>query len=482
MLVRRKVRGAVSLALALALLPAGVAVAGTGTLEAATTDELPPAVFAARRAKLVAALGADAVAVLAAPPSSVRNGDNDYPYRTGSDFWYLTGFAEEEAVAVIETRDGKPHCTLFVPPRNPRQEMWTGRRLGTEGARPLAEEVVDLERRGGVGAKLKELLHGRKRVLAQFERNDARRTGVKEAVDAGVEVDEKELREAVGRLRRIKGPEEIALLQRAIDNTCEAERQAMRFCRPGMHEYELQAVIEYCFTALGSPRLGFDSIVGSGRNSVILHYMSNRDVIPSGKTIVCDIGAEYGFYSADVTRTLPSDGKFTTECAAVYRAVLDAQKAGIAKAKPGGTLGAIQAAAVRELAKRLIELGVVAPGGENLAASLLPHGTCHWLGLDTHDECPYDGKLEPGMVTTVEPGCYIPAGTAGIDAKFWDVGVRIEDDVLITEDGNVVLSAGAPREVEEIEALMAQGSDFPRLEPPGTPSAAPVAAPPKKSF
>lgn len=462
----------------LALAPVRVAAAKDGAIEAAATDELAPAVFAARRAKLVAALGPDAVAILSAPPTCVRNGDNDYPYRTGSDFWYLTGFAEEDGLAVIETRDGKAHCTLFVPRRDPRQEMWTGRRLGAEGAKPLADEVVELERRGGVGGKLKELLQGRKRVLAQFERNEARRALVKESVDAGVDVDEGELRQAVGALRLIKGPEELALLQRAIENTCEAERQAMRFCRPGMREYELQAVIEYCFTALGSPRVGFDSIVGSGRNSVILHYMSNRDAIPAGKTIVCDLGAEYGFYSADVTRTLPSDGRFTPECAAVYQAVLDSQDAGIAAAKPGSTLQAIEQAARRELTKRLVELGVVAKGNENLAASFLPHGTCHWLGLDTHDECPYGGKLAPGMVTTVEPGCYIPAGTAGVDPKFWDVGVRIEDDVLITADGNVVLSASAPREIAEIEKRMAEGSDFPSLDP----AAKPAAAPPKKSY
>jgi Xaa-Pro aminopeptidase len=344
----------------------------------------------------------------------------------------------------------------------------------------LAEEVVELGRRGDVGAKLKELLHGKKRVLGQFERNDARRAAVKAALDTGVDVDETELRNAVGRLRRVKGPEELALLQRSIDNTCEALRQAMRSCRPGMREYELQAVVEYCFTALGSPRLGFDSIVGSGRNSVILHYMSNRETIPSGKTVVCDVGAEYGFYSADVTRTLPSDGRFTPECAAVYRAVLASQKAGIAAAKPGATLRAIEAAARKELVRCLVLEGVVAKGQENLAASLLPHGTCHWLGLDTHDECLGDTTLAPGMVTTVEPGCYIPAGTAGVAEKFWDVGVRIEDDVLITEEGCVVLSAGAPREIEEIEKQMAEGSDFPRLEPAAKPARTPTAGPPEK--
>jgi Xaa-Pro aminopeptidase len=481
MFERRCVRDGIALGIAwFVLAGAASATAQGGAVEAAATDELPPAEFAARRAKLVAELGADAVAVLAAPPSCVRNGDNDYPYRTGSDFWYLTGFPEEEAVAVVETRDGKAHCTLFVPPRSPGQEMWTGRRLGAAGAKPLAEEVVELGRRGDVGAKLKELLHGKKRVLGQFERNEARRAAVKAALDAGVDVDEGELRNAVGRLRRVKGPEEIALLQRSIDNTCEALRQAMRACRPGMHEYELQAVIEYCFTALGSPRVGFDSIVGSGRNSVILHYMSNRETIPAGKTIVCDVGAEFGFYSADVTRTLPSDGRFTPECAAVYRAVLASQKAGIAAAKPGATLRAIEAAARKELVRGLVEEGVVAQGQENLAASLLPHGTCHWLGLDTHDECPYDGKLAPGMVTTVEPGCYIPAGTAGVAEKFWDIGVRIEDDVLITEEGCVVLSAGAPREIEEIEAQMAEDSDFPRLEPAAKPATKPAAGPPEK--
>ena len=456
--------------------------AGTAIV-AATTDELPPAVFAARRARLVEALGPDAVAILTAPPERIRNGDNEYPYRTGSDFWYLTGFGEEGAIAVVETREAKPFLTLFVPPRNPRQEMWTGRRLGVEGAAPLADEVLAeddgrvrpaTKSAGEVAtpmvAKLKELLEDRPRRLFQFQGNDERRELLKRVVGSGVALDERELHAAVGTLRLKKGPEELALLQRSIDNTCEAERQAMRLCRAGVREYELAAAIEYCFTALGSPRDGFGSIVGSGANSCILHYMSNRDVIPPKRTVVVDIGAEYGYYSADVTRTLPSDGKFTPETAAVYQAVLDAQSAGIAAAKPGSSLAAIEQAARRTLAKRLVELGVLSE--PNMAGRLMPHGCCHWLGLDTHDECPPAGRLEPGMVTTVEPGCYIPAGTPGIDAKFHEIGVRIEDDVLITEEGHVVLSAGAPREIAEIEALMAEKSPFPRLAP---------AAPPAKS-
>jgi Xaa-Pro aminopeptidase len=463
---------------------AAQAPAGAGApVVAATSDELPPAVFAARRAKLVEALGPDAVAVLTAPPERIRNGDNEYPYRTGSDFWYLTGFGEEGAVAVIETRETKPFLTLFVPPRDPRQEMWTGRRLGVEGAAPLADEVFAEddgvvrpssppksggERSSPMVAKLKELLSGRTGLLFQFQGNDARRELMKQLLGPGGAFNEGELRAAVGALRLRKGPEEIALLQRAIDNTCEGERQAMRLCRPGVREYELEAAIEYCFTALGSPRNGFESIVGSGRNSCILHYMSNRDAIPPKRTVVVDIGAEYGCYSADVTRTLPSDGKFTPETAAVYQAVLDAQNAGLAAAKPGSSLAAIGQAARRMLAKRLVELGVISE--PNLAGRLMPHGCCHWLGLDTHDECPDPGRLEPGMVTTVEPGCYIPAGTPGVDAKFHEIGVRIEDDVLITAEGHVVLSAAAPREMAEIEALMAEKSPFPRLAPAAPPA------------
>lgn len=456
--------------------PATAPAPAAAAITAAASDELAPAVFAARRAKLVDALGPDAVAILAAPPERIRNGDNEYPYRTGSDFWYLTGFAEVGALAVIETRDGEPFLTLFVPPRSPGQEMWTGRRLGVDGAAPLADEVFALDEEralaqatgspkpGPMARKLKELLAGRTRVLAQLQRNDERRDLLKTLLPEGVALDEGELRKAVGALRLRKGPEELALLQRAIDNTCEAERQAMRLCKPGLREYELQAAIEYCFTALGSPRNGFDCIVGSGPNSCILHYMSNRDLIPPQRTVVCDIGAEYGYYSADVTRTLPSDGKFTPESAAVYQAVLDAQNAGIALAKPGSTLNAIEHAARRTLAKRLVELGVIKD--PNVAGRLLPHGCCHWLGLDTHDECPYGAPLEPGMVTTVEPGCYIPAGTPDVDPKFFDLGVRIEDDVLITAEGHVILSAGAPREIAEIEKLMAEKSAFPRLAPP----------------
>jgi Xaa-Pro aminopeptidase len=319
---------------------------------------------------------------------------------------------------------------------------------------------------------LKSRLHGRKPVLVEWSGDESRRALLLKCLDEGMTPDEKAAHAAASRLRLVKGREELALLQRSIDITCAAQKNAMRHAEAGLHEYEIQAVIEATYALLGAPRMGFPSIVGSGRNSCILHYETNRELVPPDRTIVVDIGAEYGMYSADVTRTLPSSGTFTPEQRVIYQAVLDAQKAGIAAAKPGSTLGKIQGAARDALGEALMKAGVIKDRAQ--ARQLLPHGTCHWLGLDVHDDCPYrpdvgekggELPLAPGMVTTVEPGCYIPAGAPGIDPKWHEIGVRIEDDVLITEDGCIVMSAGAPREIDEVEACMAEPTAFPRLLP-----------------
>lgn len=251
-------------------------------------------------------------------------------------------------------------------------------------------------------------------------------------------------------LREVKTEEELRFIQRAIDITVAAHREAFRSIEPGLREYEVEAVIEYVFHREGAEYPGFPSIVGSGENSIILHYESNRRRMQDGDLVVMDIGAEYRGYSADVTRTVPVSGRFSEPQAAIYQAVLDAQRAAIAAARPGTGLRALNEVAAAVLAERLIELGIMSDPGE--LRRFFPHGVSHYLGLDVHDAGTY-GPLRPGSVITVEPGIYIPV-TDGVDERWWNIGIRIEDDVLITEDGPVVLSNGAPKSIDDIEATM----------------------------
>ena len=253
-------------------------------------------------------------------------------------------------------------------------------------------------------------------------------------------------------LREIKTDEEMRFLQEAIDITAAAHREALRSIEPGLHEYEIEAVIEYVFHRGGSEYTGFPSIVGSGENSTILHYESNRRRMQDGDLVVMDIGAEYRGYSADVTRTAPVNGQFSEPQRQIYEAVLEAQEAAIAAVRPGAGLQAVGAAASAVLAERLMELGLISDPSE--LRRFFTHGVSHYLGLDVHDVGTY-GPLRVGSVITVEPGIYIPPA-ADVDERWWNIGVRIEDDVLVTNDGSVVLSGGAPKSVDEIERMMTE--------------------------
>jgi Xaa-Pro aminopeptidase len=253
-------------------------------------------------------------------------------------------------------------------------------------------------------------------------------------------------------LREVKTDEELRFLQKAIDLTAAAHREAFRSIEPGLREYEIEAVIEYVFQRGGAEYTGFPSIVGSGENSIILHYESNRRTMEAGDVVVMDIGAEYRGYSADITRTVPVSGRFSDEQRLIYEAVLEAQEAAIAAALPGAGFGDVGAAASAVLAERLQELGLIS--SPNGLRRFLPHGVSHYLGLDVHDAGTY-GPLRPGNVITVEPGIYI-APSGDVEERWWNIGIRIEDDVLITEEGPRVLSGAAPKTIEEIEALMAE--------------------------
>lgn len=429
-----------------------------------------------RREAVARALPPDAIALFFGAPTRTRSNDVDFQYRQSSDLLYLTGSEEPGTVLLLAPAgvdiDGVTvREVLFVPPREPSQEVWDGRRYGEERAMGQlgVERAVEATRFGEImtpllrdasrplfhltlptGVEAGTALAGQ---LAVFLAH-ARPVGRGSAPPAGVRTsDGTLLRGIMSRLRESKTDEEMVLLQRAIDITAEAHREVLAQVEAGWTEYEVEALIEYTFKRNGAEHPGFQSIVGSGENSVILHYETNRRTTQPGDLVVIDIGAEYHGYSADVTRTIPVDGRFSPEQRAIYEIVLAAQAAGIAQTRAGNMFFAPHQAASQVLARGLTELGLLSSPSDGAGLRrFFMHGTSHYLGLDVHD-VGSNGPMSPGTVITVEPGIYI-AAAEDIDSKWWNIGVRIEDDVLVTEDGPVVLSVGAPSSVEEIEALM----------------------------
>ncbi|HYO46988.1 MAG TPA: aminopeptidase P N-terminal domain-containing protein [Gemmatimonadota bacterium] len=415
------------------------------------------------------------IAIFAAQPEIPRNDDAGYPYRQDSDFWYLTGFEEPESVAILrpEAPEGQ-RFALFVRARDLAEETWTGYRAGVEGAREIygadVAYVID-----SLDQILPRLLEGESTVYWDSSNDHPwAQEGRRRELEQWVEADPSAARRLLGtdaildELRLIKSEEEVGYLQQAIDLTAAAHRAAMAAIRPGMHEYEVEALIEYVFRAHGSQRVGFQSIVGSGPNATTLHYEENQRRMDGSDMVVMDIGAEWNYYTADVTRTVPVDGEFSAEERAIYQIVLDAQQAGIDLVGPGVGIREVHAKALEVVTEGLIQVGLLSGTvEENLASGayrkFFMHGTSHWLGLDVHDVGSYaqpgvqgtSRVLRPGMVLTVEPGVYIRDGAEGVDPKWWNIGIRIEDDVLVTEDGYRIMST-SPRTIEEIEEIMVE--------------------------
>ncbi|UCG76014.1 MAG: aminopeptidase P family protein [Gemmatimonadota bacterium] len=405
----------------------------------------PATVTSSRRARLAAEVGD---AVLLIPSAATKSIEGDYPqdsdFRQDNHFLYLTGLEVPDSWLVMIAAGGELKAEiLFVPERNPAEEMWTGPRpsfreasssTGIADVRAVSEfedtAIESLKQDAGVKAIYAPLnirrRHDRHILTLLFE-------GRAEVLD---------LEPALARLRLVKDEFEIEMLRRAIAITDAAHVAAMRSARPGMYEYELEAVIEYNFRRGGAERVGFPSIVGSGPNSVVLHYDKSRRVMEEGELVVMDVGAEYSYYSADVTRTIPVSGSFTERQREIYELVLGAQEAALEAVRPGNTLMDVERAARVHFQQH--GGGICGPSGCN---EHFPHGVSHWLGMDVHDVGDYSVKLEPGMVLTVEPGIYLAEE---------GIGVRIEDDVLVTPSGHERLS-DAPREPDAIEALMAEG-------------------------
>jgi Xaa-Pro aminopeptidase len=401
-----------------------------------------------------------------------RSRDTEYPFRQDSDFWYLTGFAHPEAVALLRT-DGGPPFTLYVQPRDRERETWTGRRPGVEGARSEfgADEAYPAE---DFRKHLPELVGRARRVYHVLGRDrgvDALLTETLEALRlrsrAGANPPSEivDPRSIVHEMRLLKDPAELEIMRRAQEITREGHAQAARIARDSVLEYELQAALEFSFRRRGAAGPAYGTIVGGGANATVLHYIANDQPLRDGDLVLIDAGSELQGYASDVTRTYPVGGRFCGPGRALYEVVLEAQLAGIAQCRPGSNLGAIHQAALRRLVEGLVALGLLEGDVDRLIAEegyrrFYMHNTSHWLGLDVHDVGSYRVKgehrpLEPGMVLTVEPGLYVAADDERADPRFRGIGVRIEDDLLVTPGGCENLSSSIPKAPDEVEALVA---------------------------
>ena len=428
--------------------------------------------FARRRRQLMRMAANDAILVLPAAPERIRSHDTHYPYRQDSDFWYLSGFPEPEAVLVLIPGRKHGETLLFCRERDLEREGWDGPRAGQEGAVEQfgmddAYPIEDLDE------ILPGLLEGRSRVYYHFGRDpefDLKLIGwvkrVREHVRHGAQPPHEfmELGHLLHELRLFKSKDELRLMQRAADLSVEAHCAAMRAARPGVHEYQLQAEIERVFRA-GDAWPAYGSIVGAGSNACVLHYRANNARAADGDLVLVDAGAEYRGYAADITRTFPVNGRFTAPQRALHDLVGAAQAAALACARPGVPYGAGHEAAVHALTEGLLRLGLLKGTLEKNVASgsyrrFYRHKTGHWLGLDVHDVGEYrlggeSRLLEPGMVFTIEPGLYVSSDDTTVDAKWRGIGIRTEDDVLITQSGHRVLTDALARSADEIEAEMA---------------------------
>ena len=435
-------------------------------------DQLTKEFHASRRAALRNLMPDNSVAVFFSAPVRNRSNDVDYQYSQDPNFYYLSGLTEPNSMLLIfkkeTTLGGKTgNEFIFVQPKNTKQEMWTGVLLGPDTVsktlgfknvflnnefEALTTNFVSLDKiyvifPNDQPAETGFETDNRIKLAGQFKRKTAGIQNKLQHIDLG---------KWLAALRAVKQPEELVLLQKAIDISCKGHVELMKAAYPGMTEYQGQAVMEYYFKEGGSEYPGYPSIVGGGENSCTLHYEKNSKKVFNNELLLADCGAEYHGYSADVTRTMPVNGKFSDEQRAIYQLVLDAQQAGIEACKPGNRFTDPGKTATEVIMKGLVKLGIIK--NEKEYRTYFMHGTSHYLGLDVHDAGMY-GNLEAGNVITVEPGIYIPVGS-DCDKKWWNIGVRIEDDVLITAEGHRVMSDAAPKTIEAIEKLMMEKSFF----------------------
>ena len=428
---------------------------------------------ARRRSALMGDMQENTIAIIPSAREVIRNNDVHYPFRQDSNFYYLTGFDEPDAVAVLIPGREHGEYVLFCRDRDPARELWDGNRAGPDGAchNFLADDAFPIS---DIDEILPGLLEGRESVYYAMGRhpdfdsqvmswiNSIRANTRSGAQPPGEFID---LDHLLHDLRLYKSTAELKIMAEAGDISARAHRRAMQFCRPGVNEYQLEAEILHEFAMAGARHSAYSSIVGSGANACVLHYIENNKVLKDGELVLIDAGCEFNYYAADITRTFPVNGRFNAEQKALYEIVLKAQLAAIDKTVPGRHWNEAHDETVRVITEGLVELGLLKGEPQKLIADeaykpFYMHRAGHWLGMDVHDVGDYkvNGQwrvMEPGMVVTVEPGIYVSPQNKDVDARWRGIGIRIEDDVAVTKSGNRVLSEGVPKTIEEIEALMA---------------------------
>ena len=443
-----------------------------------------PAAFAARREKFMAQMAPKSIAILRSAPVRTMSNDVEYLYRQDSNFYYLTGIEQDDVTALLrpDAADGKRYI-LFLRPRDLRREAWAGVRIGPEEApaaygadaafplKDFSSKLAEFDRNtyqsSGylVGTEKLYLSDGNDEVWAEQFRKDyeglrGRDQGPASQVDA---------RGLIHEMRLIKDAEDIRFLRRVAEMSAKGHTLAMAAAAPGRYEFEVQQALDgYCY-ANGARRMAYPSIAGSGPNSCILHYDQSSRQMKDGEVLLNDSGAEYGNYATDITRTYPVSGRFSPEQRAIYEIVLDAQKQAMAIVKPGATMADVEKKAAEVQAAGLVKLGLLTGSPDEAVKSFAHrrytlHGVAHWVGFDVHDVGSYGGAtgarsrvLEPGMVFTIEPGIYLPASLPGLDPKWANIGVRIEDTLLVTKDGYECLSCSAPKELADVEKAVQSG-------------------------
>ncbi|MFU8926050.1 Xaa-Pro aminopeptidase [Acinetobacter puyangensis] len=435
-------------------------------------SKLDQSVFRSRRERLVQAMGSNAIAIIATRDEMYRNRDADYKYRADSSFYYLTGFDEPEAVAVLETDDnGDYSYTLFCRERNRAMEIWTGYRAGIEGALAEydADQAFSIE---DLDDEIVPFLMNKEKLFIRFgqtKKFDVRvgewcnQANKKQRQGGGAPQQIIQLDAILDEMRLIKSAEEIELMQIAANISAKAHTRAMQAVRPGMMEYALEAELNYIFGQQGCVP-SYNSIVGGGANGCILHYVENNKPLRNGDLVLIDAACEYQCYAADITRTFPVNGQFSAEQRALYEVVLKAQLAAIEATQVGNHYRHPHEIVTRILTEGLVDLGLLSGEVNELIEAeaynqFYMHGTGHWLGMDVHDVGNYkiDGQWRPyqaGMVVTVEPGLYIQPDDDTVDAKWRGIGIRIEDDVVVTEQGPRVLTKDVVKSIDDIEHLM----------------------------
>jgi Xaa-Pro aminopeptidase len=414
-----------------------------------------------RRLKFLKKMKKGSMAIFFAAPQKIRSNDTQYPYRQDSNFYYLCGFKEDSSALMFIKTKQRQECYMFVHKKDPLEELWNGKRLGVKKAKKYFD-VDAVFAYDMFTKKLKEESASLQHLYYDFSLEYAKVKLLKSYVKNIYSLHNSA--KIVQKMRLIKSDAEIALIKKAIAITKEAHHRAVTEVSKLNYEYELQAEIEYVFRYLGAYSDAYTSIVASGDNANILHYIENNSPLKKDGLVLIDAGCEYEYYASDITRTIPASGKFTPVQKSLYELVLKTQKEIIAMIKPGLLRSELQSKTEKLLTKGLCEIGVIKVGykkalKKKLIKEFYPHGIGHWMGIDVHDMAPYKSKklkeipLKAGMILTIEPGIYISKKNRNVEKKFRGIGIRIEDNILVTEDGYENLSVGIVKEPKEIELL-----------------------------